>query len=190
MVLAGKDMRLGIILLDCRRICEKIAQMTFEPELSNNFKSVLVGDSGVGKTALALKFSKVFFAEDYKMTIGVDFHVNTVPINTAKGQIQCKLQLWDAGCQGRFSFLRPMYYGRALGIFLVFDLTNPSSFEHLPLWIEELKARINAEVPILLVGNKSDLTDQRAIPIEKINKFTRKFNLYYIETSAKITFLI
>ncbi|MFX1269240.1 MAG: roadblock/LC7 domain-containing protein [Promethearchaeota archaeon] len=185
MVLADKDERLGLILLDCRRICEKIAQMTFEPELSNNFKCLLLGDSEVGKTALAHKFSNGFFTDDYKMTIGLDFHVNTVPINTAKGQIKCKLQLWDAGCRARFSFLRPKYYGGLLGAFLVFDLTNPSSFEHLPLWIEELKARVNKELPILLVGNKSDLTDQRAIPIEKINKFTRKFNLYYIETSAK-----
>ncbi len=149
------------------------------------FKSIVVGDGGVGKTALTLRFSKGFFTEDYKMTIGVDFHVKTISIDTFEGPIKCKLQLWDTGGQERFSSIRPMYYRGSLGSILVFDLTNSASFEHLPQWIEEVRANINAEIPVLLVGNKSDLTNQRAVSIEEINNFTRDFNLYYMETSAK-----
>ncbi|MFW9771479.1 MAG: GTP-binding protein [Candidatus Thorarchaeota archaeon] len=149
------------------------------------FKSIVVGDGGVGKTALTLRFSKGFFTEDYKMTIGVDFHVKTISIETAEGSIKCKLQLWDTGGQERFSSIRPMYYRGSLGAVLVFDLTNSSSFEHLPQWIEEVRANIKAEIPLLLVGNKSDLIDQRSISIKEINNFTRDFNLYYMETSAK-----
>ncbi|NVM18248.1 MAG: GTP-binding protein [Candidatus Lokiarchaeota archaeon] len=149
------------------------------------FKSIVVGDGGVGKTALTLRFSKGFFTEDYKMTIGVDFHVKTISIDTSEGPIKCKLQLWDTGGQERFSSIRPMYYRGSLGTILVFDLTNSASFEHLPQWIEEVRANIKAEIPVLLVGNKSDLIDQRAVSAEEISKFTKDFNLYYMETSAK-----
>jgi small GTP-binding protein len=149
------------------------------------FKSIVVGDGGVGKTALTLRFSKDFFTEDYKMTIGVDFHVKTITIDTNEGPIKAKLQLWDTGGQERFSSIRPMYYRGSLGAVLVFDLTNPSSFDHLPQWIEEVRANIQAEIPLLLVGNKSDLLDQRAVTLKEINNFTRDFNLYYMETSAK-----
>ncbi|MFX1356100.1 MAG: GTP-binding protein [Promethearchaeota archaeon] len=149
------------------------------------FKSIVVGDGGVGKTALTLRFSKGFFTEDYKMTIGVDFHVKTISIDTDEGPIRCKLQLWDTGGQERFSSIRPMYYRGSLGVVLVYDVTNSASFEHLPQWIEEVRANIKAEVPILLVGNKSDLADQRAVSIDELNDFTRDFNLYYMETSAK-----
>ncbi len=149
------------------------------------FKSIVVGDGGVGKTALTLRFSKGFFTEDYKMTIGVDFHVKTISIDTLEETIKCKLQLWDTGGQERFSSIRPMYYRGSLGAVLVFDLTNYASFEHLPQWIEEVRANIKSEIPLLLVGNKNDLTDQRTVSIEEINSFTRDFNLYYMETSAK-----
>jgi len=149
------------------------------------FKSIVVGDGGVGKTALTLRFSKGFFTEDYKMTIGVDFHVKTIELDTEEGPIRCKLQLWDTGGQERFSSIRPMYYRGSLGAVLVFDLTNPASFEHLPQWIQEVRSNVKTEIPLLLVGNKSDLLDQRKVSIEEINKFTNDFNLYYMETSAK-----
>ena len=149
------------------------------------FKSIVVGDGGVGKTALTLRFSKGFFTEDYKMTIGVDFHVKTINIDSIEGPIRAKLQIWDTGGQERFSSIRPMYYRGSLGALLIFDLTNAGSFEHLPQWIEEVRANVKTEIPLLLVGNKSDLVDQRTVSLEEINNFTNNFNLYYMETSAK-----
>lgn len=149
------------------------------------FKVIIVGDGGVGKTALTIRFSKDYFTEDYKMTIGVDFHVKTISIETDQGLIRTKLQIWDTGGQERFSSIRPMYYRGALGAIIVYDLTSYESFEHLPQWIEEVKANIKSDVPILLVGNKSDLISHRAVSVENINNFTQKFNLYYMETSAK-----
>ncbi|MFX1315193.1 MAG: GTP-binding protein [Promethearchaeota archaeon] len=149
------------------------------------FKSIVVGDGGVGKTALTLRFSKGFFTEDYKMTIGVDFHVKTITIDTVEGPIKSKLQIWDTGGQERFSSIRPMYYRGSLGALLIFDLTNSASFEHLPQWIEEIRTNVKNEIPLLLVGNKSDLVEERVVSIEEINNFTRDFNLYYMETSAK-----
>lgn len=149
------------------------------------FKCCVLGDGGVGKTALTLRFSKGFFTEDYKMTIGVDFHVKTISVKTEQEELRAKLQIWDTGGQERFSSIRPMYYKGALGALLIFDLTSYESFEHLPNWIEEIRNNTNTEIPLLLVGNKSDLEDQRLMFQDEINDFTRKFNLYYMETSAK-----
>lgn len=78
-----------------------------------------------------------------------------------------------------------MYYRGSLGALLIFDLTNSSSFEHLAQWIDEVRANVKSEIPLLLVGNKSDLADERLVSIEEINNFTKNFNLYYMETSAK-----
>ena len=150
------------------------------------FKCIVVGDGGVGKTALTIRFSKGFFTEDYKMTIGVDFHVKTISIDTEEeGPIKVKLQIWDTGGQERFSSIRPMYYRGSLGGLLIFDLTSYESFEHLPQWIEEVRSNLKSEIPLLLVGNKSDLINERALSNEEIKSFTQKFNLYYMETSAK-----
>lgn len=149
------------------------------------FKCIVVGDGGVGKTALTIRFSKDFFTEDYKMTIGVDFHVKTINLETDEGLLRTKLQIWDTGGQERFSSIRPMYYKGSLGCLLIFDLTSSESFEHLTQWIEEVRANIEKEIPLLLVGNKSDLVEQREISIKEINRFTKAFNLYYMETSAK-----
>ena len=149
------------------------------------YKVLVVGDTGVGKTALALQFSKNFSPEDYKTTIGVDFHVKTIPIETKEGPIKAKLQLWVFGDQEKFSSIRPLDYRDSLGAVLVFDLTNSSSFEHLPQWIEDVRSNVKSEIPLLLVGNKSDLIDQRQVSLEEINSITRDFNLYYMETSAK-----
>ena len=148
------------------------------------FKSIIVGDSGVGKTALAFRFSKNIFWGGHKTT-GVDFHSKNISIETREGPIRAQLQLWDIGGQEKFSSIRPMYYRGAQGAVLVFDLTNSSSFEHLHHWIEDIRYNVKKEIPLLLVGNKSDLSDERQVSLEEINSFKRNFNLYYMETSAR-----
>ena len=148
-------------------------------------KIIVVGDSGVGKNALALQFSKSISPKDYKMTIGVSFHIKTIPIETKDGPIKARLQLWDMGNQEQFLSLRPLYYHDSLGAVLVFDLTTPSSFEHLPQWIEDVRSHVKSEIPLLIVGNKSDLVDQKQVSLKKINAFTSIFNVHYMETSAK-----
>ena len=158
---------------------------TVSDEYDHLIKSIVVGDSGVGKTALALQFSKNPSPENYNVTIGVDFHINIVAIETTEESIKVKLQLWDIGVREQFRSLRPLYYRDSLGAVLVFDLTNSSSFAHLPQWIEDVRSNVKTEIPLLLVGNKSDLIDQRQVSLEEINVLTRDFNLYYVETSAK-----
>ena len=81
--------------------------------------------------------------------------------------------------------MRSMYYRGALGILLIFDLTNNESFKHLPNWIEEIRYCLKKEIPILLIGNKCDLPNERVVSYGDIEEFAKKYNLYYMETSAK-----
>jgi len=145
------------------------------------WKCIVVGDGGVGKTALAVRLCKGFFIEDYKMTIGVDFYVKTIEID----DFNINLQIWDTGGQERFNSIRSIYYRGARGAAIVFDLSNQESFEHIPRWIEEIKRETTGNIPILLIGNKSDLINSREVTSGDIYNITRQFNLLYMETSAK-----
>ncbi|MHA1109927.1 MAG: GTP-binding protein [Promethearchaeota archaeon] len=145
------------------------------------FKNIVVGDGGCGKTAIVVRFSQGYFLEQYKLTIGVEFAVKTISI---KDGIKVKLQIWDTGGQERFQYVRPLYYRGAMGALLLFDLTNRESFDHIPKWIEEVKSNAG-EIPMLLVGNKSDLVNERSVSREEAESFAREFQLFYIESSAK-----
>ena len=147
------------------------------------FKVIVLGDGGVGKTALTVRFAQGYFQESYKMTVGVDFSVKLIEVERPEGATKVKLQVWDTGGQERFSFVRPLYYRGAMGALLVFDVTNRESFDHLPNWIEELESNADP-VPFVLVGNKVDLP--RQVSSEEAWEFAQQFNIkYYYETSAK-----
>ncbi len=143
------------------------------------FKIIIVGDGLVGKTAILTRFIENRFEEHYAMTRGVDFA--TKIINT-KGY-KVNLQVWDTGGQEIFSHIRPLFYKGAAASINVFDLANRESFENLPKWIEEVKKKCG-DIPFILVGNKSDLSN-RAMENKEINDFSKKMGMNYLETSAK-----
>jgi len=149
------------------------------------FKTIVVGDGAVGKTAITFRFAENKFQENYKMTIGVDFTITRMTVNNKK----IKTQIWDTGGQERFSKIRPLYYRGALGCLVVFDVTNKVSFENLEMWFQEVKDNC-IKIPIILVGNKIDLTNRqvtseegKALAAKKSKEFGRK--IPYLETSAK-----
>jgi len=144
------------------------------------FKSVVVGDGGSGKTAVVVRFSQGFFQENYKLTIGVEFAVKTININN----YNVKLQIWDTGGQERFRYVRPLYYKGSMGCIILFDLTNRESFDHVPKWLEEVKKE-SGNIPILLVGNKSDLIDERDVSLNEAKQMAVDLNMFYVESSAK-----
>ena len=144
------------------------------------FKAIIVGDGGCGKTAVVVRFSKGFFKEKYKLTIGVEFAVKNLTLNNNV----VKLQIWDTGGQERFQYVRPLYYKGAMGCIILFDLTNRASFEHIPKWIEEVEKEAG-KIPMLLVGNKLDLKDQRQVPREEAEQMADELGMKYIESSAK-----
>ncbi len=113
------------------------------------------------------------------MTIGVGFAQKHITINKKR----LRLTVWDTGGQERFATVRTLYYKGSSGVLCVFDLTNRESFDHVPKWLDEIKA-IAGEMPVVLVGNKSDLPN-RKVPREEAEDLAKKLNLRYMESSAK-----
>ncbi|XP_076957319.1 ras-related protein RABA6a-like [Bidens hawaiensis] len=145
------------------------------------FKTVLIGDSAVGKSNLLSRFAKDEFYLDSKPTIGVEFAYR----NTKVGDKTVKAQIWDTAGQERFRAITSSYYRGALGAMLVYDITRRGTFENLRKWLHELREFGNRDMVIVLVGNKSDLLDLREVDVEDAQKLAQLENLCFMETSAK-----
>ena len=145
------------------------------------FKLVLIGDSGVGKSCLLLRFADDAFTESYISTIGVDFRFRTVKIDRKT----VKLQIWDTAGQERFRTITSAYYRGADGIIMVYDVTSSESFDHVSDWLSEVNRYASEGTCKLLVGNKSDRSD--AIPSLKdaAKAFSDDLGIPFLETSAK-----
>ncbi len=143
------------------------------------FKVIVVGDGAVGKTAITIRFAEGRFEEHYKMTIGVDFAIKLIQIEGYK----VKLQVWDTGGQERFSYIRPLYYKGAMAALAIFDLTNRESYDNLPKWFQEVADNCGA-IPLMLIGNKSDLPD-RAVESSEAQGLAQQMGITYFEASAK-----
>ena len=147
-----------------------------------SLKVVVVGDSGVGKTCLLIRFIRDLWDEDSQPTLGVEFMTKIV--QTEKHRIQ--LQLWDTAGQELFRSVTRGYYRGSAGALLVFDLTNRDSFENINRWLQDVKDVARSDVVTLLIGNKSDLcADKRQVTKEEAEEFAKQHNMQYFETSAK-----
>ena len=145
------------------------------------FKLVLIGDSGVGKSCLLLRFADDSFTDSYISTIGVDFRFRTVNIDMKT----VKLQIWDTAGQERFRTITSAYYRGAHGIIMVYDVTNYESFEHVEEWLNEVNRHASESTLKLLVGNKADLQDDKKVRSEEAKKFADTLGISFLETSAK-----
>ncbi|CAL9233477.1 unnamed protein product [Arabidopsis halleri] len=126
------------------------------------FKVVLIGDSAVGKSQLLARFTRDEFSMDSKATIGVEFQTRTLVIEDKN----IKAQIWDTAGQERYRAVTSAYYRGAVGAMLVYDMTQRESFEHIPRWLEELRAHADKNIVIILIGNKTDLENQRSFQVE------------------------
>ncbi|KAG6775373.1 ras-related protein Rab11D [Populus alba] len=144
------------------------------------FKVVLIGDSAVGKSQILARFARNEFSLDSKATIGVEFQTRTLVIDHKS----VKAQIWDTAGQERYRAVTSAYYRGAVGAMLVYDITKRQTFDHIPRWLEELRSHADKNIVIILIGNKSDLEDQRAVPTEDVNEFAQKEGLFFLETSA------
>ena len=150
------------------------------------YKICVVGNGGVGKTSMVLRYCENSFKESYLMTIGSNFSTKTVEL-ADHPQLQVKLQLWDLAGQKHFSFVRPPFYRGATGIIYVFDLTRRSSFADLLEWREEVE-KVIGQKPCIVVGNKLDLANQGQREVAEQDGEAVKFEMHamkYFETSAK-----
>ncbi|XP_028119894.1 ras-related protein RABA2a isoform X2 [Camellia sinensis] len=144
------------------------------------FKVVLIGDSGVGKSNLLSRFPCNEFCLESKSTIGVEFATRTLQV---EGRT-VKAQIWDTAGQERYRAITSAYYRGALGALLVYDVTKPTTFENVSRWLKELRDHADANIVIMLIGNKTDLKHLRAVATEDAQGFAEKEGLSFIETSA------
>lgn len=155
-------------------------QENVQEKIDYVFKVVVIGDSAVGKTQILSRFTKNEFCFDSKSTIGVEFQTRTVII---KDKV-IKAQIWDTAGQERYRAVTSAYYRGALGAMLVYDITKRPTFDHVARWVEELRAHADSSIVIMLIGNKADLVDLRAVPTEDAVEFAEDQGLFFSETSA------
>ena len=144
------------------------------------FKVVLIGDSGVGKSNLLSRFTRNDFTLESKSTIGVDFATRALEIDGKS----VKAQIWDTAGQERYRSITSAYYRGAVGALLVYDIAKMHSYESVERWLKELREHAEAGLIVLLVGNKTDLADQRQVRTELAQEFAAARELSFIETSA------
>ncbi|EDX02949.1 ras-related protein RIC1 [Drosophila yakuba] len=145
------------------------------------FKILVLGDCGVGKSCLLMRFSDDRFTGKYLCTVGVDFKVRSVEV---AGQV-VKLQVWDTAGEERFKSLLPAYYRGAHGILLVYDTTSANTFRSIDGWLEEIHRRCPDRVNVLLVGNKCDDLEHRQVSLEQALHYADRRALGFCEVSAK-----
>jgi len=145
------------------------------------FKLLLIGDSGVGKSCLLLRFADDTYTESYISTIGVDFKIRTIEL---EGKT-VKLQIWDTAGQERFRTITSSYYRGAHGIIVVYDVTDSDTFSNVKQWLQEIDRYASEGVDKLLVGNKSDLTSKKVVEYSVAKEFADQLNIPFLETSAK-----
>ncbi|MDH5401306.1 MAG: GTP-binding protein, partial [Candidatus Heimdallarchaeota archaeon] len=151
--------------------------------LSNEIKIkvILLGDGAVGKTSIANRYTHDKFSSTYKPSLGVDFMVKRVEVDSKK----IKVMVFDTAGQEFISTLRKRYYSGATGAVIVFDVTREKTFQDLDRWVEEVKNEVG-DIQTIFVGNKIDLSGQRVISKKDAEEFATKNNGRYIESSALI----
>ncbi|CAD6196179.1 unnamed protein product [Caenorhabditis auriculariae] len=146
------------------------------------FKLLLIGDSGVGKTCILYRFSDDAFNTTFISTIGIDFKIKTIELKGKK----VKLQIWDTAGQERFHTITTSYYRGAMGIMLVYDITNAKSFDNIAKWLRNIDEHASEDVVKMLLGNKCDMTERRVVSRERGEKIAADHNIKFLETSAKM----
>lgn len=141
---------------------------------------VLIGDSGVGKSNLLLRFTRDTVDLQSKTTIGVEFATRSIQVDGKT----VKAQIWDTAGQERYRAITSAYYRGAVGALLVYDITNRKTFESVERWLKELREHADTKIVVMLVGNKCDLVDSRQVDVEEGTACAAKFGLSFLETSA------
>lgn len=147
-----------------------------------SFKIIVIGNSGVGKSSLTNKATRNIFEENYHATVGFEFFTFNIRINDKN----IKLQIWDTCGQEAYRSLITSFYRNSSLAIIAYAIDNENSYNNIEAWLNEIKTQANPETKIFLIGNKSDLENQRRIPIETAKEFSKEhgFN-FFIETSAK-----
>lgn len=161
------------------------SQTTLPPEPEEEeviHKTILVGDSGVGKTSLLVQFDQgKFQSGSFSATVGIGFTNKVVTVDGTR----VKLQIWDTAGQERFRSVTHAYYRDAHALLLLYDVTNKNSFDNTRAWLGEINEYAQEDVAIMLLGNKADMNQERVIKCEDGERLAKEYNVAFMETSAK-----
>ena len=144
------------------------------------YKVIIIGDTAVGKSNILSRYVKDEFSSNSKSTVGVELGIKFLKIKNTK----TKIQIWDTAGQERYRAITSSYFKGSNGCFIVYDITNEASFNNIENWYEQIQKETSKDIPILLVGNKCDLEDERKVPIEKGKEKAQNLNCAFFETSA------
>ena len=145
------------------------------------YKYIIIGDAYVGKSNLLLRYAHGQFRPDYQLTIGVEFGAKNIKI---KDKIY-RIQIWDTAGTESFRSVTRGYYKSSVCALVVYDIANRESFNNINDWIEDCKNQSPKTIFMVLVGNKSDLSEKRRVTIEEGQQMAKNHNLLFFETSAK-----
>ncbi|KAL3581384.1 hypothetical protein D5086_015716 [Populus alba] len=145
-------------------------------------KLVLLGDSGVGKSCIVLRFVRGQFDPTSKVTIGASFLSQTIALQDST---TVKFEIWDTAGQERYAALAPLYYRGAAVAVIVYDITSPETFNKAQYWVKELQKHGSPDIVMALVGNKADLQEKREVPTQDGIDYAEKNGMFFMETSAK-----
>ena len=153
-----------------------------EEYFDEKIKLMIIGETRTGKTSLISRYCKNEFSGGaYLSTIGIDFQIKNLEINSKK----IRLQIWDTAGQERFRNIAKNYYQSSDGFIVVYDITNNESFQTLDYWVEEIKSNSQELSRMILVGNKCDLEEGRQVKKEEGKEYAKKKELKFYEVSAK-----
>ncbi|CEG45384.1 gtpase ypt3 [Plasmopara halstedii] len=153
------------------------------PTAESILKVVLIGDSGVGKSNLVMRFTKNKYMPHSLQTVGFEFATKNIRV----GDRRLKAQIWDTAGRERFHSLTAAYYRNAVGAMIVYDITNRSSFEHITGWLAQVHEHSHESLVLVLVGNKCDLAhlpNSREVSTLEAARFAAKYSMEFLETSA------
>ncbi len=178
-LILDKDEQISLEIPDIVKILSKTRQGKFPPgEFST--KLILTGDFKVGKTSLIKRFVENTFKENYIATIGLQISKRTLKFSEKSA---VKFIIWDIG--GQKTMAAPNFYNGANSAFIVVDRTRKDTLDNVNRWHDEIRRKVSRKIPIVVIGNKSDLTDKIVISKEQIKDFAETHGYFYILTSAK-----
>lgn len=156
--------------------------MANDEEVDYLLKIVIVGDSGVGKTNLLSRFTRDYFQEDTRNTIGVDFFAMDLKVDNKS----VKAQFWDTAGQEKYKAIASAYYKNAQGAIIVYDITRRETFDNVDSWLSELRQFGDPNITLMILGNKTDLVANRQVLTDEGRKLAESAGAFFMEVSGKL----
>ena len=144
------------------------------------YKIVIIGDTCVGKTNILSRYLDNQFSSNTKSTVGVELGIKFLKIKNTS----TKTQIWDTAGQERYQAITSSYFRGSDGCFIVYDITNETSFNNIEKWYEKIHEENDKDIPIIIVGNKCDLENERKVPTDKGKEKAQNLKCAFYETSA------